>query len=79
MTTPVTHATHVATKLKCPFANCKGDMTPLSGKDAARKLLDVLVSPKSTMATMARASAADVKKGALRECSECGYLAVFAK
>ena len=63
--------------MNCPF-DSSTELVDLSGKEAALKLLSVLVAERGTMYAMARSSAANVKKGSLRQCPKCHWIGIFA-
>lgn len=61
----------------CPFDETQ--MTLLPGNEASLKLLQLLISPQSSMYNLAKGSLRNNFLGSMQECSSCGYLAIFTK
>ena len=62
--------------MTCPF--CGAGMKPMSGPEAARALLDVIMSPKFPMRNAIEGAANRTVGDRVQRCIECSFVAIFA-
>ena len=60
---------------KCPFD--KTEMTSLNPKQGAESLMDLLISPRSTIYVMLKGAIDGNPHAEFNRCPSCGFFAIF--